>query len=993
MATTTEIQTLYVAYFNRPADPLGLQSWLATGKSVAEIAAGFSASNEYSVTYAGKTPLDLVNSIYMNLFGRAAESAGLLYWAGKLTAGTETFASIALTIANSAQEADLTAINNKVAAAGNFTDSLDTAADLLGYDGAAANAVAKAWLATITTDATFTAGTTATALQAVADAASAAHSGTVNNPLSLVLTAGVDTIVGGAGNDTIAASNTGTATATLTGLDSIDGGAGKDTLNISDTDGAAASLDLSIVSVKNVEVANVVSTGSLKGNAADVTGWTGLTNANFTLKSIAVQTVTAAATTAVSVSNTAGVTVVGGSSINVTAGSSVASLTALANAITTASDDGAIDAAILAAVNANGITSGQGATIKAAYLSVSGAGVAGTTAAEVTAGKAAIAALLPTYAALAVNATTNTALASATVKGGSTVTIIDGSTALDQLKSVSLDGNVGAAALTGKALTAVTVANTNQNVIVTNATASHTQSVTLTNVKGGTIQDAAATTLNIAATTTKSSGVTFSAAEATKVNVAAAVDLSTTLTTVKATSVVVTGAGKVTVAGASLDAAAVIDASGSTGGVIVSTGLGVAQNFIGGAGKDTVSIALNTKTINLGAGDDTVILTDHLGVAGKVDGGAGNDTIAGTAAVLSALNAADAAGLVNFETFKVTDALAAGSYDVSQVAGVVNFVAGAGVVGGAVANATGLGANANVSILGAATNGTLNLALKTDTTADVVNVTLGHGFTVNDDATSSNANVATIVGAQLIETVNIISTGTPTIAPADLSVGSKADTITNVLTLNDDALVTLKVSGDQAFSITTAASQVKLATIDASANTAGATIDATANTIALTIKGTAKADVITGGTLGDTITGGGGNDTFKFVAAGSSIGTGKFDTITDFVANTYGNAQTAGVDNGGAGTGANGTAAKLTGDILSFVHNGTGAGGVVVDVLTSAADASTYLANNKGANVVVAALDSSNSNLYVDNTGDGVADFYIHLTGVTTINAAAFTLS
>jgi hypothetical protein len=38
---------------------------------------------------------------------------------------------------------------------------------------------------------------------------------------------------------------------------------------------------------------------------------------------------------------------------------------------------------------------------------------------------------------------------------------------------------------------------------------------------------------------------------------------------------------------------------------------------------------------------------------------------------------------------------------------------------------------------------------------------------------------------------------------------------------------------------------------------------------------------------------------------------------------------------------------------------------------------------------VIAALDSTN-NLYVDNTGDGVADFFIHLTGVTTITAAAF---
>ena len=55
--------------------------------------------------------------------------------------------------------------------------------------------------------------------------------------------------------------------------------------------------------------------------------------------------------------------------------------------------------------------------------------------------------------------------------------------------------------------------------------------------------------------------------------------------------------------------------------------------------------------------------------------------------------------------------------------------------------------------------------------------------------------------------------------------------------------------------------------------------------------------------------------------------------------------------------------------------------------------ASTFLANNTGKtigdNAIVAAFDSVNHNLYVDNTGDGVADFYIHLTGVTTITAAS----
>jgi Ca2+-binding RTX toxin-like protein len=81
------------------------------------------------------------------------------------------------------------------------------------------------------------------------------------------------------------------------------------------------------------------------------------------------------------------------------------------------------------------------------------------------------------------------------------------------------------------------------------------------------------------------------------------------------------------------------------------------------------------------------------------------------------------------------------------------------------------------------------------------------------------------------------------------------------------------------------------------------------------IVGGAKADVITGGAKGDTLTSGGGNDKFVYAAGDSSIGTGAFDTITDFKANTYGN----GTD-GAAGTGV-GTAdaTKVNGSILSFL--------------------------------------------------------------------------
>jgi hypothetical protein len=71
------------------------------------------------------------------------------------------------------------------------------------------------------------------------------------------------------------------------------------------------------------------------------------------------------------------------------------------------------------------------------------------------------------------------------------------------------------------------------------------------------------------------------------------------------------------------------------------------------------------------------------------------------------------------------------------------------------------------------------------------------------------------------------------------------------------------------------------------------------------------------------------------------------------------------------------------------------ANGFKVFVASSAADATTFLANTASTSntQASAALDSTGQNLYVDVSGDGVADFYIHLTGVSTLTAAAFTLA
>lgn len=158
MATTyyQDIQKLYVAYFNRPADSAGLAYWEGVveglGGSTAAVSAAFSQENEYKDAYAGMSNADIVDKVYQNLFGRAAESAGKDYWAGLLDQGAITIDKVVTEVARGAQGSDAVAYANKVVAAGSFTLALVTPQQQHAYSGAAANAEAKAFMSTVTDD-------------------------------------------------------------------------------------------------------------------------------------------------------------------------------------------------------------------------------------------------------------------------------------------------------------------------------------------------------------------------------------------------------------------------------------------------------------------------------------------------------------------------------------------------------------------------------------------------------------------------------------------------------------------------------------------------------------------------------------------------------------------------------------------------------------------------------------------------------------------------
>lgn len=165
MTSTQLAQLLYVAYYGRPADASGLAFWAEQidAVGVEGVAADFGASAEFEARFGDLTNEELVQNLYQQLFGRDGEQAGVDYWVNLLENGTP-LAQIALEIANGAQNADITAINNKVAVAQRFTEAAGD--DYAGDD--AAN-IARDFLLTVDADTDAETADVEGALDSVAD--------------------------------------------------------------------------------------------------------------------------------------------------------------------------------------------------------------------------------------------------------------------------------------------------------------------------------------------------------------------------------------------------------------------------------------------------------------------------------------------------------------------------------------------------------------------------------------------------------------------------------------------------------------------------------------------------------------------------------------------------------------------------------------------------------------------------------------------------------
>ena len=138
----SQLELLYLAYYNRPADAPGFAYWQGqitqaetSGRSeltaITNVADRFEPQAEAFALYpflknagadlttpAGQAGLStLIGTVYGNLFGRVPDAGGASYWVGQITSGAVPLGEAILAIANGAAGTDVVTVRNKIAAA------------------------------------------------------------------------------------------------------------------------------------------------------------------------------------------------------------------------------------------------------------------------------------------------------------------------------------------------------------------------------------------------------------------------------------------------------------------------------------------------------------------------------------------------------------------------------------------------------------------------------------------------------------------------------------------------------------------------------------------------------------------------------------------------------------------------------------------------------------------------------------------------------------
>lgn len=263
----------------------------------------------------------------------------------------------------------------------------------------------------------------------------------------------------------------------------------------------------------------------------------------------------------------------------------------------------------------NGVYSGTFSTIGGSTGAVTTASGVSTVTFTSTA-KSNIAALTVSDTAAAVNVSVADLVAGSSATAlttgvlgvvGGAVTVDGNITGADVLATVSLNGYGAGSTIASDALTSLTLANSAQDLAVTNATAT-TLALGLNAIDTG-------STLNI--------GSTYTTLNVT----ATGADSDVTLTAGGVQTLTVAGEKAVDLTGATLTALKTVTVSGSAGLTVDASGTNVtAVNTAATTGKVTATVDASKATYTGGAGVDAVTLSSTT-VSKAVDTGAGNDTV------------------------------------------------------------------------------------------------------------------------------------------------------------------------------------------------------------------------------------------------------------------------------------------------------------------------------------------------------------------------------
>ncbi len=150
------VNSFYLAFYGRPADPAGLKFWsqqlAASNGELGAITQAFATSEEAQVRFGDDTVGDRVAEIYQQLFNRTIDADGLAYWTGVIEQGDASLADVSIAILNGARDSDATLSALRQQAADEFTAQVEASGTQ--YSGYASIEAARILVRAVTADAT-----------------------------------------------------------------------------------------------------------------------------------------------------------------------------------------------------------------------------------------------------------------------------------------------------------------------------------------------------------------------------------------------------------------------------------------------------------------------------------------------------------------------------------------------------------------------------------------------------------------------------------------------------------------------------------------------------------------------------------------------------------------------------------------------------------------------------------------------------------------------